>query len=154
METQYRKNSQPKWQRITLLFVLGYEGLGGLAGGILLVASPDGRYMSMPVSIMHGFFPDFLIPGLILTGMGILTTLAFWVVLRKSRYDWLLTGLSLVGFTIWFVTEISILGGLHWLHIMWGVPVLIGLWVALPLIPPALTLGPNTSKTHLITHQH
>jgi len=36
---------QPIWQRITLLIVLGYEGLGALAGGSLLVAAPDGRLM-------------------------------------------------------------------------------------------------------------
>ena len=32
---------QRTWQRVILLIVLGYEGLGGLAGGGLLVAKPD-----------------------------------------------------------------------------------------------------------------
>lgn len=126
---------QSKLQRIILLFVLAYEGLGGLLGGSLLVLAPDGRFMDMPVSIMHGFFPDFFIPGLILTTMGVLTTFAFLEVWRRGRNDWLMAGLSLIGFTIWFIVEIAILRELHWLHIMWGAPVLVGIWAALPLIP-------------------
>src|SRR6185436_7952968 len=54
---------QRTWQRVILLIVLGYEGLGGLAGGGLLVAKPDGSLMEMPVALMHGTFSDFLIPG-------------------------------------------------------------------------------------------
>ena len=55
---------QPTWQRIIVLTVLGYEGLGALLGGGLLAAAPDGRLMNMPVEIMRGFFPDYFIPGL------------------------------------------------------------------------------------------
>lgn len=122
-----------------MLFVLLYEGLGGISGGALLVAAPDGHLMDMPVSLMRGAFPDFFIPGLILLGMGVLTTAVFWLVLRRKYYDWLLAGLSLVGYIIWFTVEIAILGEVHWLHIMWGVPVLIGLWAALPLVPRPIT---------------
>lgn len=128
---------QSKLQRIILLFVLAYEGLGGILGGVLLSIAPDGRLMSMPPDMLHGVFPDFFIPGLILTAMGILTSTAFFFALIRSRWDWLMSGLSLVGFAIWFAVEITILGQIHWLHIMWGVPVLVGIWAALPLIPSA-----------------
>ncbi|HVT00733.1 MAG TPA: hypothetical protein VHE53_00690 [Patescibacteria group bacterium] len=124
-----------KIQRIILLIVLAYEGLGGLLGGILLVLGPDGHYMDMNIEIMHGAFPDFLIPGVILTCMGALTTTAFFAVLRRSRYDWLLAGFSMGGYIIWFATEITILRELHWLHIMWGVPVLIGASMVIPMLP-------------------
>lgn len=43
---------QPKWQRIILQAVLGYEAAGGLSGGILLALAPDGSLMDMPVEIM------------------------------------------------------------------------------------------------------
>lgn len=129
------KNRQRPWQRITLLSILGYEGAGALAGGILLVAAPDGRLMDMPVVILHNVFANFLIPGVILTGLGILTTIAFVVVLRRAWTDWLFAGLSLGGLLIWFIVEIAILQELHWLHAMWGLPVLAGCLVALPLIP-------------------
>ena len=68
----------PRWQRISLLSILGYEAAGCLAGGFLLSAAPDGRLMDMPVDMMHGAFPNFLIPGIILFGLGILTTLALF----------------------------------------------------------------------------
>jgi hypothetical protein len=127
--------SQRLWERIILLIVLGYEGLGALVGGSLLVAKPDGRLMEMPVGIMHGTFDDFLIPGIILFALGVLNVAAFFFVLRRSRFDWLAAGLAMGGLAIWFVVEIVILRELHWLHAMWGLPVILGGAAALPLLP-------------------
>ena len=110
---QKEKLSQSRLQRIVLLFVLGYEGVGALVGGSLLIAAPDGRYMDMPVDIMHGVFPDFMIPGLILFALGILNTAAFFSVLRRSRLDLVLAVTALVGMLIWFWIEIAILLGVH-----------------------------------------
>src|SRR5436190_7799383 len=115
---------QLKWQRVILLTVLGYEAAGAVLGGILLIAAPNGRFMDMPVDIMHGAFPDFVIPGIILLALGILNGIAFISVLHKSHNDWCLAGLALGGLLIWFVVEIIILQELHWLHAMWGIPVL------------------------------
>lgn len=136
---------QATWQRVTLLTVLGYEGAGCLSGGGLLAAAPDGRLMDMPVEIMHGFFPDFFIPGIVLIGFGVLNVAAFVAVWRRSAVDWLLAGLALVGLTIWFVVEIAVLGQVHWLHAMWGLPVLLGVLTALPLIPSAQQAGTRRS---------
>ncbi|MDP4199767.1 MAG: DUF998 domain-containing protein [Bacteroidota bacterium] len=127
--------AQSKWQRITLVSVLGYEALGCLVGGSFLVAAPEGSLMDMPVSIMHGTFPDFLIPGMILFALGLLNAAAFFAVFRRSHADWLMAGLALGGLTIWFWVEIAILLELHWLHAMWGLPVLLGGLVAIPLLP-------------------
>jgi hypothetical protein len=129
-----KKSDQMKWQRITLLSVIGYEAAGCLLGGSLLVAAPDGRFMDMPVDIMHGVFQNFLIPGIILFGLGVLNTFAFVSVLRKTHSDWVMACLALGGLYIWFVVEIIILQELHWLHLMWGLPVLLGWIVAIPLI--------------------
>lgn len=128
------KIEQPKWQRIILLLVLGYEAAGCLLGGILLIAAPDGRMMDMPIEIMHGVFHNFTIPGFILFGLGILITFTFATVLIKMPADWFMACLALGGLSIWFVTEIIILRELHWLHLMWGFPVLIGWIVTVPLI--------------------
>ena len=125
---------QPMWQRVILLTVLAYEGAGGILGGILLIAAPDGRLMDMPVSIMHDAFSDFLIPGIILLGLGMLNAFAFYWVLRRFPADWFVGGLALGGFVIWFEVEIIILRELHWLHLMWGLPVLLGWLVLIPLI--------------------
>jgi len=123
-----------KPQRIILLTVLGYEAVGCLLGGTLLVAAPDGRIMNMPVYIMHAVFHNFLIPGLILFGLGILNTVAFIFVLRRKSSDWFISALALGGLFIWFVVEIIILQELHWLHLMWGLPVLLGWVMAIPFI--------------------
>jgi hypothetical protein len=126
---------QRKWQRASLLTVLGYEGAGALVGGSLLIAKPDGRYMDIPVTVMHGSFASFLIPGVILFLLGALNLVAFLAVWRRSLADWVAAGLALVGLAVWFIVEIVILRELHWLHAMWGLPVLWGIGVAIPLIP-------------------
>ena len=127
--------SQPKWQRILLLCVLAYEGLGAMLGGILLIAAPDGQLMDMPVHIMNGVFQDFLIPGYILFGLGILNSAAFVSVVRKARSEWIISSVAMGGLLLWFLYEISILQQLHWLHIMWGLPVVAGFMVTWPLAP-------------------
>jgi hypothetical protein len=126
---------QSTWGRVTLLSVLGYEGLGALAGGMLLVARPDGSAMNIPLAILHGVFSNFRIPGLILFGLGVLNVVAFIAVLRRSRLDWLGAGLALGGMAIWFFVEIVIVREVVWLHAMWGLPVILGLTAALPLLP-------------------
>jgi len=126
---------QSTWARVALLSVLAYEGLGALAGGALLAARPDGRVMNLPLALLHGVFADFRIPGLILFGLGVLNLAAFVAVLRHSRLDWLAAGLALGGMAIWFFVEIVIVRELVWLHAMWGLPVILGLVTALPLLP-------------------
>ena len=128
------KIGQSPWQRIILLIVLGYEAAGCLVGGVLLVAAPDGSYMDMPVALMNGAFRNFLIPGLILFGLGMLNTAAFVSVIRKTPNDWFMAGLAMGGLFVWFVVEIIILQELHWLHAMWGLPVLPALVLTISLI--------------------
>jgi hypothetical protein len=89
----------------------------------------------MPVDIMHGTFKNFLVPGITLFALGILTTAAFFAVLRRRRFDWLMAALALFGLITWFWIEIAILQGVHWLHAMWGLPVVAGLLVTAPLVP-------------------
>ena len=101
----------------------------------MLAISPDGKLMNMPVSIMHGSFADFLVPGIILLGLGVLNAAAFITVLRRKSPDWIMAYLALGGLAIWFGVEIVILQQLHWLHLMWGGPVIIGLLAAIRLIP-------------------
>lgn len=136
--------TQPGWARVLLLAVLAYEGVGSLFGGALLVAAPDGSYMDMPISIMNGAFRDFLLPGILLLGLGILLTSAFFAVLRRAQSDALLAAMALGGLSVWFATEIIILGQLHWLHAMWGLPVAFGWIAAIPL----LAVRNNTGAMH------
>jgi len=130
-----QRPAQPLLHRIILLAVLGYEGLGGLVGGSLLIAGPDGRFMAMPVGIMHGVFRDFLIPGIVLFALGLVNVAAFIAVLRKTRVDWIVASVATGGFMIWFGVEIVILRELHWLHAMWGLPVVLAGIATVSLLP-------------------
>jgi hypothetical protein len=38
---------QSLWQRITLLSILGYEGLGVIVGGLFFKVAPDGYLMQI-----------------------------------------------------------------------------------------------------------
>lgn len=124
-----------KWYRAILLSVLAYEAAGSLVGGSLLILAPDGRLMDMPVKIIHGAFRDFLIPGIILFALGILTAIAFLAVLKRAAFNKVITAFALGGLLIWFGVEIAILQMIHWLHIMWGLPVVIGIMAAIRLSP-------------------
>jgi hypothetical protein len=142
LEIKYIKNesqlgqkihSPSRWKKVILLCILFYEGIGCLLGGSMLILAPDGRLMDMPVEIMNHMFNDFLIPGNILFALGILNSIAFVSLLRKSPLSWLTTGLALGGLFIWFWIEIAILQELHWLHAMWGFPVVAGIFLAISL---------------------
>src|SRR5690349_17333822 len=100
--------AQLRWQRIMLLIVLGYEAAGCLLGGYLLIAAPDGRLMNMPVGILHSVFRDFMTPGFILVGLGLLNGAAFVDVLLRKGAGWLLAFLALGGLVIWFIVEIVV----------------------------------------------
>jgi Protein of unknown function (DUF998) len=95
--------------------------------------------MKIPTQVLHGAFSDFLVPGLILFGLGVLNVAAFVAVLRRARLDWLAAGLALGGMAIWFLVEIAIVRELVWLHAMWGLPVILGIVAALPLLPVSAT---------------
>lgn len=124
-------SARTKWSRAVLLGVLAYEAAGCLLGGTMLILSPDGATLKMPVEIMHGAFPDFLIPGCILFLLGWLNLSAFVLTIRMLADRLLFPAIALGAMLIWFWVEIAILQQLHWLHIMWGVPILAGSVAAL-----------------------
>ena len=124
-----------RWQRLILLIVLAYEAAGALLGGSLLVLAPDGRLMNMPVAIMRGAFSDFLIPGVILFGLGMLAIMALISVQQRDGAEWMMSSVAIGALTIWFWVEIAILQELHWLHAMWGLPVVLGGLMVIPLFP-------------------
>ena len=134
-QSAHRTASKHAWQQVTLLSIIGYEAADCLLGGSLLAIAPDGHLMDMPVGLMHGVFPDFFVPGIILFALGILNTIAFIAVLRRKTNDWIMASLAIGGLAIWFWIEIAILQQLHWLHAMWGLPVIAGGIAAIPLFP-------------------
>lgn len=76
----------------TLIALEAFTGLTALAGGVLLMARPDGSLLRMAPSALaalarHSPFPDFFVPGLVLAGVvggGMLGSAM--LLLRHRRY--------------------------------------------------------------------
>ena len=93
-------------------------GLGALAGGIALVAKPDGSVMHFDVALLAGSpFTDFTIPGLILGGLfgiGSLVVAAMGIAhLRVAPFIAFAIG---CGQMIWITVELAIIRELSFLH--------------------------------------
>jgi len=98
--------------------LLAFLGLGALAGGIALVARPDGSIMGFDVSILAGSpFVDFLVPGLILGGLfgvGSFATAALG--LRHAASAPFLAFAIGFGQMLWIAIELAIIGEFSFLH--------------------------------------
>ncbi len=119
-----------------LLACLAFLSLSALFGGLVLVGSPSGAWLHIPLSVLqHSPFSDFLIPGLILGlvfGVGsFFAALALWLrpawglgtaLARLTRQHWAWSAaLALgIGQIIWIVTETLMLRGASWLGLIFG----------------------------------
>jgi hypothetical protein len=90
----------------SLLFLL-LQGLGGLAGGVALVARPSGAVMHMPVDYLAGSpFRDYLIPGLILgLVLGAMPLVALAGVWSGRAWAWFAAFAVGCGLIIWIGVE-------------------------------------------------
>jgi len=110
---------------ITALMLLG---IGAAAGGIALVAAPDGSVMHMPlVYLENSPFADYLIPGLILGGLfgaGSLLVAAMGMMrLRIAPFLAFVVGCAQM---IWIAVQLAIIEELSFLHpTMFGVGLVI-----------------------------
>jgi hypothetical protein len=109
-------------------------GVGALAGGIALVARPDGSVMHVDPALLAGSpFTDFAIPGLILGGLfGIGSLVVAAMGLAHARLaPFLAFGIG-CGQMMWIVMELAIINELSFLHPMFfGV----GLLIAVAAVP-------------------
>lgn len=73
-----------------LILLLAVQSLGGVFGGISLIASPSGAIMQMHPSMLAGSpFADFLIPGLILLlALGVLPGILVYALIRRPNWRW------------------------------------------------------------------
>ena len=103
------------WVAVVFLALLG---VGALAGGIALVAQPDGSVMGFDVAILAGSpFRDFLVPGLILGGLfGIGSLLVAILGIRRWRGAPFLAFAIGTGQMIWIPVQLGIIKELSFLH--------------------------------------
>lgn len=108
-----------------------FLSLTAVAGGLALVARPDGSLLGMPVDIMHGTFASFLIPGLLLTGLGVLAGVAAVLIARRSKRAATISAIAGAGFVVWIDVEIAILLTIHWAHVVIGLLGAIAFWLSM-----------------------
>src|SRR3989338_2070192 len=104
--------------RRLIFFLLAFIGLGAIAGGITLVAGPNGEIIKMDPAILSGsVFENFLIPGIVLlTIIGIDSLLAAGFVWIRSHLHPYVVVWQGVMLAIWIGVQVAITGYLHWLQ--------------------------------------
>jgi hypothetical protein len=109
-------------------------GIGALAGGIALVARPDGSVMQFDTQLLAGSpFSDYLIPGLVLGAVfGIGSFVIAVMGLRHSRLAPFLAFAIGCAQMIWIAVELAIIKELSFLH---PVCFAIGLVIAATAVP-------------------
>ena len=141
------------WTLYVLLALLLFQGIGAIGGGFVLMISPDGSLIHMPVSILHGFiFRDFFVPGLILfLVLGVFPLFTFSVMIARpdwrfikalsiyrDRYvGWMFSLFIGLGLIIWMDVEVAIIG--------YG-SIIQNIYAALGLLVVIFTLTPSVMR--------
>ncbi|MEP7377850.1 MAG: hypothetical protein ABI675_30905, partial [Chitinophagaceae bacterium] len=118
--------------RNILIALLAFLGLGAIGGGGVLIISPGGEWIGMPLSMLkHSPFKSFLLPGIILFSMlGIAPLLLIIALLKKpasgfagrfnffSDMHWSWTYSIYVAFVLifWIQIQMAFLSAVSWLH--------------------------------------
>lgn len=115
-----------------LVFLLAVQSLGGLFGGISLVASPSGAILQMPVSMLEGSpFPDFLVPGLILLLiLGLFPGILAVALLRRPAWRWF--------------GVLNIYRGIHW---SWTYSLYLGIMLVVWILVEIMWVGYDLLQT-------
>jgi len=118
--------------RNIFLIVLGFLALGAIGGGGVLIISPAGELIGMPLSALKNSpFNSFLIPGIILFSvLGLIPLLLIIALLKKPEsklaeqinlfkdMHWSWTFSIYIAFTLigWIQIQMVFLQSVHWLH--------------------------------------
>ena len=138
-------NRKIKRIRNVFLIVLGFLALGAIGGGAVLIISPTGEMMGLPLSSFKNIpFNSFLIPGIILLSvLGVVPLLLIIALLKKPEsklaeqinvfkdMHWSWTYSIYIAFTLigWIHIQLIFLqSGVYWLHtfyIFYGILIII-----------------------------
>lgn len=122
-----------KMIRNIFLIVLGFLALGAIGGGIVLIISPTGELIGLPLSEFNNMpFDSYLTPGVILFSvLGVIPSLLIIALIKKPRsriaeqinifndMHWSWTFSIYIAFTLigWIHIELIFLQGVvHWLQ--------------------------------------
>jgi hypothetical protein len=130
-----------------LIFLLAFLGIGAIGGGGVLIVSPNGQLMGMPLSLLdQSPFHSFLIPGIVLfTILGLVPCLLIFALLKKpeNRFaeilnafrdmHWAWTYSIYIAFVLilWIQIEMVFIQAVSWLHAFYTILGLLMLFVTL-----------------------
>lgn len=136
-----------KSTRNFLIGLLAFLGLGAIGGGGVLIISPSGKLIGMPLSMLsHSPFTNFLIPGIILFFvLGLFPMVIAIALINKpesefaehinffSDMDWTWTMSIYIAFILifWIQIEMVLLSAVSWLHTFYMFLAVIIIFVAL-----------------------
>ena len=115
-----------------LIFLLGFLGIGALAGGGSFIIAPDGHLIGMPLSLLKASpFTDFMIPGITLfILLGVVPCGLTFALVKKpasaiaeklncyTDMHWCWTGCIYTAFILigWIQLEMVFIQAVSWLH--------------------------------------
>ncbi len=119
--------------RYVFLTILGFLGLGAISGGLVLIISPMGEMLGLPITEFKNMpFQNFMIPGIILfILLGMIPLLLIPALIKKpdskladmfnvfGDMHWSWTYSIYVAFTLisWIQIQLILLqSSVHWLH--------------------------------------
>jgi len=108
--------------RLSALFLLAFNGIGAIYGGLNFILSPDGSGMEMsPDFLKHSPFHDYLIPGIILLVVnGLFSVVTFLLLIMNMQSAPLLVmsqGFLLCG---WIFIQVLLIQVIIPLHVIMG----------------------------------
>lgn len=108
--------------RKTIIGLLIFNAISGCFGGAVLILSPDGSLVQMPMEWLDFTpFNSYLIPGIVLLLCnGLLPILVCAKIIGNSghAHQWLkVQGVMSIG---WIVVQIIMIQQLHWLQLLYG----------------------------------
>lgn len=133
--------------RNILIFLLFFVAIGAIGGGGVLIISPSGEMIGLPLAILKSSpFNSFLIPGIILlVVLGITPLIVCFGLLKRPEsplaerlnffkdMHWAWSYSTYVSFAliIWLQTEMFFIQGVSWLHNFYMVLALMIIFLAL-----------------------
>jgi len=147
----------PNATRNTFIGLLVFLGIGAIGGGGILIISPTGKLIGMPLSVLNKSpFELFLIPGIILFSvLGIAPTLLARAFYKKTdlklaerlnffkdmHWTWTFSIYMAFALIIWLQIEMQILSAVSWVHTFYMF--LAGVIIFVALLPEVRKLYKN-----------
>lgn len=130
-----------------LIFLMAFLGIGAIGGGGVLIVSPDGELMGMPLSLLdQSPFSNFLIPGIVLfTSLGLAPILLIFALVNKPaspfaemlncykdmHWAWTYSIYIVFVLIIWIQLEMIFIQTVSWMHTFYIIFALIMLFITL-----------------------